>query len=215
MTTTIRFAAAAMLGLSLAGCMGDMATNRSLESLHQPVVERASYALDLTASPSGVSGAEQKRLADWFDAMDLRYGDRISVEDPLRNPSSRADLTALVGRYGLTLSEDAPVTANYVNAGSLRVVVTRSKAAVPSCPDWQTKSDGNLRNATASNYGCAINSNLAAMIADPEHLLQGAGGRGDADEVAANEKTAKAIGTYRTATPTGAGGLKQTSSTGK
>ena len=54
-------ALALSLGFPLAGC-GGMANNRSLESLHQPVVQRSLYTLDLTTGPGGLSGSEQQRL---------------------------------------------------------------------------------------------------------------------------------------------------------
>ena len=76
------------------------------------------------------------------------------------------------------LGEEAPVTPGTVSPGTVRVVVTRSSASVPGCPDWSAKSDSTLGNATSSNYGCATNANMAAMIADPEHLLKGASGQG-------------------------------------
>jgi pilus assembly protein CpaD len=51
-------------------------------------------------------------------------------------------------------------------------VVTDGKATVPGCPDFTTAPlDSAALNG--SNYGCAINSNLAAMIADPQDLLHG------------------------------------------
>jgi len=51
-------------------------------------------------------------------------------------------------------------------------VVSATKAEVKNCPDWSSQ---NRESAapTSSNYGCAINSNLAAMIADPADLLRG------------------------------------------
>ena len=64
-------ALALSLGLALAGC-GGMPGNRSLDSLHQPVIQRANYTLDVTTGPGGLSFSEQRRLAGWFDAMDLR-----------------------------------------------------------------------------------------------------------------------------------------------
>src|SRR3546814_2517410 len=76
----------------------------------------------------------------------------------------------MIERRGLLLSGAAPVTTGDVPADNLRVVVTRASAFVPGCPDWSTKSSINFNNATSSNYGCATNSNLAAMVADPNDL---------------------------------------------
>jgi pilus assembly protein CpaD len=79
---------------------------------------------------------------------------------------------------------------------------------VPGCPDWSDQSSSYNNNATHSNFGCAVNGNLAAMVADPEHLLKGAAGSGETVVMSSN----KAISTYREAKPTGAGGLPQVSS---
>jgi pilus assembly protein CpaD len=198
------------LALALGGC-GGMAGNRSLESVRQPVVERTNYVLDLNSGPGGLSLPEQRRLGGWFDAMKLRYGDRITIDDPMKSGSNRAAVEAVAGRYGLLVGDQAPVTTGLVNAGTVRVVVTRSSASVPGCPDWSAKSDVNFANATSPGYGCAINGNFAAMVADPEHLLKGADGTGTTTVMSST----KAIESYREAQPTGEGGLKQQSSSGK
>lgn len=166
------------LGLSLAAC-GGMAENRSLDSLRQPVVERSTVALDITTSNDGLPVGEQRRVAAWFDAMDLRYGDRVSVEDPLDRPETRAAVADLAGRYGMLLVEGTPVVAGEVQPGQARVIISRSRASVPGCPDWAGKSDANLGNGISANYGCANNSNLAAMIANPEDLIKGQQGSPD------------------------------------
>ncbi|MCB2080023.1 MAG: CpaD family pilus assembly protein [Novosphingobium sp.] len=194
-------AIALSLGLALAGC-GGMPTNRSMESVHQPVVERVNYALDVTTGPGGLSYPEQKRLAGWFEALDLRYGDRVSIDDPMDSGATRAAVEELASKYGLLISDDAPVTEGYVNAGTARVIISRSKATVPGCPDWSSRSDVNLNNAVSSNYGCAVNSNFAAMVANPEHLIKGEEGTG----VTVVMSSTKAIETYREAAPTGGGG---------
>ncbi|MBW8784321.1 MAG: CpaD family pilus assembly protein [Novosphingobium sp.] len=197
------------LGLALAGC-GGMATNQGLESIHQPVVDRTNYTMDVTTGPGGLSPGEQSRLAGWFEAMNLRYGDRIAIDDPLASGATRDSIEAVASRYGLLVSYDAPPTPGPINAGTARVIVSRTIATVPGCPDWSANSGTNLLNATSSNYGCATNGNLAAMIANPEHLIKGASG----DHETTVMSSTKAIATYRSAVPTGAGGLKQTSSQG-
>jgi pilus assembly protein CpaD len=191
------------LGVGLSGC----ATNRQLESINQPVVSRTNYTLDVASYGGGLALPEQRRLSGWFDALDLRYGDRVAVDDPGASGATREAVAALAARYGLLVSEDAPVTAGSIAPGTVRVVVSRSSATVPNCPNWSTKSDTNLNNATYSNYGCAINSNLASMVADPEHLLHGASGSGETVVLTSS----KAIDSYREAKPTGEKGLKQTS----
>ena len=189
---TAGVAIALSLGLVLAGC-GSLPSNRSLESIHQPVVERLNYTLDVSTNAKGIPLPEQRRLAGWFEAMDLKYGDRISIDDPSGSEATRNAVQTLASRYGLLISEDAPLTPGYVNAGMARIIVSRTKATVPGCPDWSTMVDFNPNNAVSSNYGCAINSNIAAMVANPEHLIKGEKGLSDTTVMSST----KAINNYR------------------
>jgi pilus assembly protein CpaD len=200
---TASIAIALSLGLALAGC-GGMATNRSLYSVHEPVVEQANYTLDIAAGTGGMSFGEQRRLASWFEAMDLGYGDRVYIDDPMNSTATRDAIETIVARYGILLErESGPATVGYVNNGNARVVISRHKASVPGCPNWSAKSDVNLGNATSTNYGCAVNSNLASMVANPEHLLHGAEGTGETVVMSSS----KAITSYRSQKPSSEGGL--------
>ncbi len=202
-------AALLSLGLGLAGC-GGMPTNTSLYSTKQPVVERTNFTLDVDTNRSGLSVSEQQRLNGWFETMDLRYGDRVTIEDPASNPAVASAVNDLAARYGLIVSEVAPTTEGALTPGQARVVITRSTASVPGCPDWSAQSDVNYSNGTSPGYGCAVNSNLAAMVANPEDLLQGQTGTGENVVATGN----RAIETYREAAPTGAGGLQNATAGG-
>lgn len=208
--THCAFAAAIALSIGLGACTNDFPNNRTLYSTAQPVVERRNFALDLATAGDALSIPEQRRLADWFESMDLRYGDRIAVDGPLAGSGVRRDVSAIAGRYGLLLSDGAPVTEGFIQPGSVRVVVTRAHAFVPNCPDWSDHTTYTLDNATTDGYGCSINGNIAAMIADPEHLLHGAESRGDTVVMSST----KAIDSYRAQEPTGKGGLPKVSSQG-
>jgi pilus assembly protein CpaD len=205
-------AIALSLSVALAGC-GGMATNRTLYSTKQPVIDRTNYVLDVQSNAGGLAVSEKQRLAAWFDAMGLRYGDRVSLDDPMMSAATRADVAAIAGRHGILVSDGAPVTQGYVQPGQTRVVITRSSASVPGCPDWSAKSDMNYNNGISPGYGCAVNGNMAAMVANPEDLLHGQEGTGETVVMSST----KAIDTYRKEAPTGAGGLKAsgTSSGGK
>lgn len=207
--TAVTAAVALSLGLALSAC-GDTPNNTSLYSVKQPVVERNNYTLDLAASASGLPVPEQQRLSEWFETMNLRYGDRIALDSALASEAVEADVAAIAARHGLLLSEGAPVTPGYVEPGMVRVVVTRSRAYVPGCPDWSDKVASHLDNRTSDDFGCAVNSNLAAMVADPEHLLKGAEGTGETVVMSST----KAIQSYREQEPSGAGGLSEVSSQG-
>ena len=203
-------AAAAAIALSLAlglTACGDAPNNRSLYSVKQPVVERNNYTIDLAGGAGGVTVPEQQRLNEWFEAMNLRYGDRVAIDGSVSD-AVREDVGAVASRYGILLTEGAPVTDGYVDPGMVRVVVTRSRAHVPGCPDWSDQYNSNLGNYTTDDYGCSVNGNLAAMVADPQHLLHGAEGSGETVVMSST----KAIQTYREQAPTGKDGLSEVSS---
>jgi pilus assembly protein CpaD len=202
-------ALALSLGLALGAC-GGMPTNKSLYSANQPVVERNNYTFDVQSSQSGLSIADQQRLDGWFEALELGYGDRVSIDDPLASDAVLEAISQLAGRHGVLLSDEAPVTSGASQPGYARVIVTRSKAHVPGCPNWSATSDMNYNNGTSPNYGCATNSNLAAMIANPEDLIEGQKGTGETVIMSSS----KAIETYRDAAPTGAGGLSENATGG-
>lgn len=194
-------AIAVSLGLALSGC-GGMPTNKSLYSTKQPVVERTSYAMDFSANSDGLTIAEQQRLNGWFEAMDLGYGDRVSIDDPVASQATKDDVAAIAGRYGILIADTAPVTSGAMQSGSVRVVLTRSTAHVPGCPDWSAQSDMNYENATHPGYGCATNSNMAAMVANPQDLIQGQKGTGETVIMSST----KAIDSFRERAPSGGGG---------
>ena len=165
-------ALAVSLSFALAAC-GGMPSNRSVYSVKQPVVERTAVSLDVTTGTDGLAVSEQRRIAEWFEVMDLRYGDRVSIEDPLASSDTEAAVAQLAGRHGLLLSQPLPSAASDLQPGQARITIARSRASVPGCPDWSESSDATLGNGISPNYGCATNGNLAAMIADPEDLLAG------------------------------------------
>ena len=196
--------------LLLGGCMGTQ--NQGIESVHQPVVSRTDYALDVATSGGTLAPGEDQRLAGWMATMRLGYGDRVAIDDPAGyGARSRDRVAALVASYGLLLSSDAPVTQAPVTPGTIRVVVSRMRARVPGCPDWSLDSGNDYNANTSSNFGCANNTNLAAMIANPADLVRGAPGTETTDAALSY----KAIDTYRKKAPTGAGGLSASSTGGK
>lgn len=186
---------------ALAGC-GAGTENRGLESVHQPVVERSDFVLDVHSGPAGLAPGESARLTDWFASMRLGYGDRIAVEDPVGGTRVRGQVAAQIAPYGLLLADEAPVTAAPIAPSTTRVVVSRMRASVPGCPDFSRYDGTEFESNTNSNFGCAINGNLAAMIANPADLVRGEPGARIYDAA----QGSKAVNIYRSAAPTGGGG---------
>lgn len=215
MYRTFRSAAVVSLGLLATGCATppsqlSATNNPSMYSVHQPVVQRTDFVFDLATRQGEVSREELGRLDAWLASIQLRYGDRLTLDWPTyEDPRVAQAIGDVVARYGLLLSPAAsPVTAGSVPADHVRVVASRATASVPGCPTWNAE-DLTPVNNTSSNYGCATNSNLAAMVADPNDLIVGRDGSTDGT----GSTAARAIRVYRQAPPTGTQGLQQTSTT--
>ncbi|MFC7536898.1 CpaD family pilus assembly protein [Sphingomonas sp. GCM10030256] len=183
--------------------------SRGMSTVNVPVISRTDYAFDASAPDGRLGPSEAARLDGWFRGMELGYGDTIYVDGPYSD-AARADVARIAGQYGLLVSSAAPVTLGTVQPGTVRVVVSRTRAAVPGCPNWSEPASPNFQNRMMSNSGCALNSNMAAMVANPTDLIHGREGTGVVDALTG----AKAINSYRAARPTGENGLKDISTKG-
>lgn len=195
----------------LAGCQHTPQDlpDRGLASVNVPVVTRSDFALDVAAPDGSLPSSEEARLDAWFRSLQLGYGDAIYVDGPYAD-GARNDVAKVAGKYGMLLSSGAPVTQGAVPPGSVRVVVSRTRAEVPNCPNWSVPSTPNYNNRNMSNFGCSVNSNMAAMIANPEDLIHGREG-----DTAVDAATAiRGVGVYRSTAPTGIKGLQDISTKG-
>jgi pilus assembly protein CpaD len=218
MSRPIIIAAVSALGLALAGCAAQPrnlspANNTSLYSLHQPVVEHSNFVFDVASRDDGVPAGEQARLAAWFDSIGLAYGDHVTIDEPVGYASgaARRDIAKVAAEHGLLVAEDgAPMTEGRVPPGFVRIVASRATASVPGCPEW---SDPGIESPTrtGTNYGCAMNSNLAAMIANPDDLIRGREASGNGTAIIAG----RAVRVYRENRPTGQQPLPTNSTTGR
>ncbi len=202
------FGLVAMLG----ACNTTAPTDRpakGVSSVNVPVVTRADYALDLSAPDGTLSPSEAARLNSWFGSMVLGYGDMVYI-DGATGYDARDDIARVAGQYGMLVSPGAPMTPGAVPQGMVRVVVARTTATVPGCPNWSKASTPNFDNAQMSNFGCGVNSNLAAMVANPQDLVSGREGSGVGDTLTAS----KAVEQYRKAVPTGQKGLQDITTKG-
>ena len=205
MSRIITLAAISALGLAAGGCSMQPQhltpqNNWGLYSLHQPVVEHNNYVFDVTTRGDGIASAEEERLAAWFSTINLGYGDRVTIDEPrgYESAAARRDVARIAARYGVLLSEGAPVTEGAIEPGTIRVIASRAHARVPECP---THGDPEIESPTrtSNNYGCAINSNLAAMIANPDDLVEGQGASGQGTAATAG----RALRTFRERPQTG------------
>ena len=187
-----KFFVIAALASTAMSCNTPKPASQGLAALHVPVVSSTDYVYD-AATPSGALSPEDAgRLDGWFSGLGLDYGDTIYVNGDY-SPLARAQVAEIAGRYGMLVTRGTPASAGAAESGALRVIVSRRRAHVPGCPDWKDPSNPNFSNSTFSNFGCGVNVNLAAQVANPEDLLRGRQGAAAEDA----ETAAKAIIMYR------------------
>jgi pilus assembly protein CpaD len=207
MNRPLSIAAPILLALGTAACGPETnrltpISNPSLYSVNQPVVQHTNFIFDVANAPGGLATYDQGRLAQWFESLELGYGDRVFVQDGGLS-GARDDVARIAGNHGVLLSEGAPVTAGPVVAGGVRVIVARAEASVPGCPVWENETVG-APEQTSTNYGCATNQNLARMIADPNDLVRGQDGGSTSDSIVGT----KAIKAWRDKQPSAGGANK-------
>jgi pilus assembly protein CpaD len=197
------------LGSALAGCntVPDVPA-KGVAAVNVPVVTSTDFVFDAAAPGGALAPGEGQRLDGWFQGLGLGYGDTVYLDGA--SPETRSQVAAIAGRYGMLVTPGAPVTAGMVQAGSARVVVARRRAEVPGCPNWHKQSQPDWDNTSMSNFGCGVNTNLAAQVANPEDLLHGREGATVTDTRTAT----RAVELYRSKQPTGAGALQDISAKG-
>jgi pilus assembly protein CpaD len=178
--------------------------DKGVAAINVPVVTSADYVFDAAAPDGALAQGEAERLNGWFQGLGLGYGDSVYVDGGYAD-AARGQVAAIAGQYGMMVSAGAPVTAGAVQPGTVRVVVSRRRAEVPGCPNWSRPSNPNYDNRTGPNFGCGVNSNMAAMVANPEDLIHGREGAATGDVNAAS----KAVILYRSTPPSGAKGLQE------
>ncbi len=178
-----RHLALIVLALALAGCHSTPPTPEKMAEYdyrlkHPVVVEPRLAALHLAAEgAAGLAEADRRRLVG-FAAEFLRRGSglvEISVgaaraEDAAARLYGQQIATGLMEaglkprelRLQLVIDEPA------IGPGSAFLRYTTSAVQLPDCYDWSTGE----RNAPEANFGCAIQRNMGAMLANPRDLVE-------------------------------------------
>lgn len=168
-------------GLALSACVGGPAglggepplTPTSRYSLQvEPGLERIALAVHET----GVSVNQRAALGDLVNRFAMEGAPVLVIEAP-----SGGDPVAAEATWGVrAILQQAGVPENRIQVAAYVAPDPRApvlvgfetvRAVVPQCgTQW-----GNLGrsgdNQSASNFGCAVNANLAAQIADPRDIV--------------------------------------------
>lgn len=164
----------ALLGIAagLAACD----PNRSASSVKTPIVSSQALTRDIAFLADGsIAPQDAASLQAFLTSMSLGSGDRLMLDDPHAEGAAarRAAVGGIVAASGGQLTNSPPPAATAMPQGTARLWIVRTQVTLPACPDWSSSPYGNMNASTHSNYGCASNSNLAVMVANPNDLVDG------------------------------------------
>jgi len=159
---------------------------------------------------------ERDRLLAFIEAVQPTAQDNIRLEghaDERANDIYNLELASrrndsvkrILGEHGLHHGRlQASAFGEHIPASSgsdeqawsqnrrVEIVLERYVITPPPCPDWSRRSGKDYSNQPHSNFGCATETNLGLMIANPRDLVRGRK-LGPADGV----HQAEGIGRYR------------------
>jgi pilus assembly protein CpaD len=191
----------ALLGvLALSGCSADTIAGRAPLSdpvaPKQNIVALASVDHDIHfASGSTVLAPGEAQSLDAFvrnsvigDSDDVTIG--LSAGDNAALAAARrASVLAALKRLHVPV---LPASDPAQGRNAIRLRVARYVVTPPRCPDWSKPEVDEPTNSRSSNFGCASETGLALMVANPRDLLHGTPAAG-----ADGEALARGVALYR------------------
>lgn len=153
---------------------------------NHPILVEPSYR-DLKVGYAGSTDGLSPQDAAKFDAFVADYRVHGNGSLAISVPSgagSRAAITFFGERAAMSgISRDKIlVTTREAGNADPRVDVSyiAYTARTAPCGDWSENESYTVENHTSANFGCAVQHNIAAMVADPRDLL-GPGAMGPVD----------------------------------
>lgn len=163
------------LGLATALLLGACAPVTSYTDAEAPrnlTTDSATTRVDLHFAPGSaqLSPADAAKLRHLAAAGSIGVADRVTVASsgpPYVVQQRVSSVSATMLPYGIVVSgaQLADVPLNHAV-----VEVTRTLVTLPPCPNWSKRSQPDYANAPSSNFGCATETNLGLMVANPTDL---------------------------------------------
>jgi len=178
------------LGLAttlLLGACNPATVYTDAEAPRNLTLDTSTTRVDLHFAPGSaqLSPAEAGQLRRLAANGAIGAGDRVTVASagtPYVAEQRVASVSAVLLGYGVVVTgaQLANVPPNHAI-----VEVTRTLVTLPPCPNWSKQSQPDDANAPSSNFGCASETNLGLMVANPTDLASARTMRGTAGQPAA------------------------------
>jgi len=164
------------LGLALlVGACAPVTTYTDAEAPKRIRLDSSTAQFDVRFAPGGAALApsEMARLQHLAASGAIGPSDRVIVAaagSPALASQRTASVAAVLLHYGVVVNA-API--GQVPANHASIEVTRTLVTLPPCPNWSKPSYSDFGNQPSSNFGCANETNLGMMVANPADLASG------------------------------------------
>ena len=153
---------------------------------NHPITVEPSYRdlkVQFGAGADGMSSDDAAKFDSFLTDYRLHGNGSLGISVP-SGAASRAAITYFGERAAASgISRDKILVSTHDAAnGDRRVDVSyiAYTAHTQACGDWSENESFTIDNQTPRNFGCSVQQNIAAMVADPRDLL-GPGGQGPVD----------------------------------
>jgi pilus assembly protein CpaD len=163
--------------------------------VNNPILVEPSYqAIKVTYYPQGLAPADAAHFEDFVSTYRDHGNGSIVISVPAGYAANTATAYFADRINAMGISRDhIIVTTHDAPQGDMRVELNyiSYSANTNVCGTWTQDLSKTADNDTPKNFGCAVQQNLAAMVADPRDLL----GPRPADDMDVNRRTA-VVGHY-------------------
>ena len=162
---------------------------------------RLTHEIVLSAEAPFVSEVARANLDRFLDLIEVRYGDRLSLDFHASEISDhgQTQLVRYFSNRGLVIQERSPVSDLVPAPGRVRLIVERYLVKAPKCtssmsPD-KTIDERKSGSGSSPAFGCSSQTLFGQMVANPRHLLQSPGDAGPIADSAIRAVTSARDGT--------------------
>jgi pilus assembly protein CpaD len=186
----------AAICIGLSGCLAEksMWSENDTIKRNSVALHHITHDVAFAGGTTGLTDAQAAEL-DRFLARSLAgYGDTFSIDAGTDDTASsrREALVSYLRARGLVVSLQPAAFGGALAPDTVRLILNRYVVTPPPCPDWRQPSNPDFNNQPSGNLGCATETNLGLMVANPGDLVNGKTlGPSDA------ENAAKAVENYR------------------
>ncbi len=171
-----------LAALSLSGCIrDDLAMDDAMQakpyagSKAFPIaVEKGPITLEVS-SAHGTLQPTQINAVTAFANQAMQSGVRpVTINRPSGGGASArvaSEIAAVMAQQGLTRNMLRVATYSGPASGSVVISYVSTYAKTKKCGDWPDDASETDLNEHLSSHGCAVQANIAAMVANPETLV--------------------------------------------